>query len=78
MDEETVFAETAEAVAQQAIAEGLARRPLPPGAVADRAARDIAASRASLAALCDAGLIAPPPPELADRAWAKAVTASEG
>lgn len=78
MDEETVFAETAEAVAQQAIAEGLARRPLPPGAVAERAARDIAAARASLAALCDAGLIESPPEELVERAWAKAVAASEG
>lgn len=72
MAQASVFAETAEAVAQQAIAEGLALRPLPPGAVAAHAARDIAAARSSLDQLCHSDLLPPPPADLLDRAWAAA------
>jgi malate dehydrogenase (oxaloacetate-decarboxylating) len=64
MTEEDVFADTAAAVAAQAAAEGLARRPLPPAEVRARAAADIASARRALDLLVTSALIPPPPEEM--------------
>jgi malate dehydrogenase (oxaloacetate-decarboxylating) len=75
MTDTPVFSETAEAVARQAVAENMARRPLPPGAVRDAAARDIDAAQRAMRAL-EASFIPPPPPELLQRALDAAIAAT--
>jgi malate dehydrogenase (oxaloacetate-decarboxylating) len=62
MTDQAVFAETAAAVARQAEADGVARRPMPPDRVLARAGKDIADAHAALEMLMTSGLI-PPPPE---------------
>ncbi len=62
MTDQGVFSETAAAVARQAVVDGVARRPLPPEQVQERARMDIANAHAALECLMTSGLI-PPPPE---------------
>jgi malate dehydrogenase (oxaloacetate-decarboxylating) len=76
MTEQEVFAETAGAVARQAQAEGVARRPLPPEQVQERARKDIAEAQSALEMLVTAGLIPPPPEAMVRRCLDAAIAAS--
>jgi hypothetical protein len=67
MTDEAVFAETAAAVARQAAADGVARRPLPPEQVLERAGKDIAEAHRALELLMTSGLIPPPPEAMIQR-----------
>ena len=64
MTEEGVFAETAAAVAEQAVREGVARRNLPADQVLAKARADIADAQKALGLLVASGLVADPPQEL--------------
>ena len=75
MEETDVFAREAADVAQQAIAEGVARINLSWEEVYRRAHADIAAARAMVEDMKKLGHIREPPPELMERALAKAVEA---
>ena len=77
MSDTPVFSETAEAVARQAVAEDMARRPLPPGAVRETAARDIAAAQRAMRALEEA-FIPPPSPDMLRRALETAIAETAG
>ena len=77
MTDEAVFAETAAAVARQAAADGVARRPLAPEQVLARAGRDIADAHRALEMLTSSGLI-PPPPEAMIRRCLDAAVAAVG
>ena len=77
MTDEAVFAETAAAVARQAEADGVARRPLAPEQVLARAGRDIADAHRALEMLTSSGLI-PPPPEAMIRRCLDAAVAAVG
>ncbi len=61
MDDQDVFAETAAAVAAQAVADGVAQRPLTPDVVLQMARKDIAEAQRTLQLLMTSGLIPPPP-----------------
>jgi malate dehydrogenase (oxaloacetate-decarboxylating) len=76
MTEQEVFAETAAAVARQAQAEGVARRPLPPEQVQERARKDIAEAQSALEMLVTSGLIPPPPEAMVRRCLDAAIAAS--
>jgi malate dehydrogenase (oxaloacetate-decarboxylating) len=67
MTDETVFSETAAAVARQAQADGVARRATPPEAVRERARKDIADAHAAMEMLMGSGLIPPPPEDMIRR-----------
>ncbi|MBN1243537.1 MAG: NADP-dependent malic enzyme [Spirochaetales bacterium] len=75
MEDTEVFAVEAADVAEEAAKEGLARTPLPHAELRARAAADIAAARASYAALMDGGHIPRPDPAMIREAaaWAMAV-----
>lgn len=75
MTDEAVFSETAAAVARQAEMDGVARRPLAPDVVRQRAQKDIAEARQALEMLMSSGLIPPPPEEMVQRCL-KAVLAA--
>jgi len=75
MTDQAVFAETAAAVARQAVEEGVARRPLPPEQVQELAQKDIAAAQASLELLMTSGLIEAPPEEMIQRCLDQAIAA---
>ena len=75
MTDEAVFSETAAAVARQAVVDGVARRPLAPGVVLERARKDIADAHAGLEMLMTTGLIPPPPEEMIRRCLATAIAA---
>ena len=64
MTEEGVFAETAAAVAEQAVKEGVARRQLTADQVLAKARADIADAQKALGLLVSSGLVAEPPQEL--------------
>ncbi len=68
MDEEDVFAHEAAQVAQQAVADGVARNPLSSEEVFRQAKADIDASRALCHRMMEDGSITPPPRELIDQA----------
>ncbi len=67
MTDQAVFSETAAAVARQAEADGVARRPMPPEQVLARAGKDIADAHAALEMLMTSGLIPPPPAAMVQR-----------
>jgi len=73
MTEEAVFAETAAAVAAQAVAEGLARRPLPSSEVLERTRAGIADARRALELLCTSSLVPPPPDDLLSAALSRTI-----
>jgi malate dehydrogenase (oxaloacetate-decarboxylating) len=75
MEESEIFAQQAADVAQQAIAEGVARVRLSWDDVYNRASADIAASRALVEDMKKLGYIKEPPAELMETALAKAVDA---
>jgi malate dehydrogenase (oxaloacetate-decarboxylating) len=75
MEETDVFAHEAADVAQQAIAEGVARLSLSREEVYARAKADIAAARALTGDLMERGHIKEPPAELLEAALDKAVAA---
>lgn len=77
MTDEAVFAETAAAVARQAAADGVARRPLAPERVLERAAREIAEAHRALEMLMSSGLIPPPPEAMVRRCLDQAVRSTE-
>lgn len=64
MDDSGVAPAVAAAVAERAVAEGLARRPAPPSEVSAAAARDIAAVRGSCEALAASGALREVPEDL--------------
>jgi malate dehydrogenase (oxaloacetate-decarboxylating) len=64
MTEEGVFAETAAAVAEEAVREGVARRELAFDEVLMRAKADIAEAQKALALLVQNGLIEEPPQDM--------------
>jgi len=64
MEEEAVFPHEAADVADQAVREGVARRPLERAEVHRRAAADIRQARGAVEALLNAGLIPTPPPQM--------------
>lgn len=72
MTDQAVFAETAAAVARQAATDGVARRPLTPEQVQERAGKDIADAYAALEMLMTSGLIPPPPEDMIRRCLAAA------
>jgi len=78
MTEQAVFAETAAAVARQAVEESVARRPLPPEQVQELAQKDIAAAQTALELLMTSGLIKSPPEEMIQRCLDQAIAAVEG
>lgn len=67
MTDQAVFAETAAEVARQAEADGVARRPMPPEQVLERARKDIADAHAALEMLMTSGLIPPPSAAMVQR-----------
>ena len=75
MTDQAVFAETAAAVARQAIEDGVARRPLPPEQVQELAKQDIAAAQTALELLMTSGLIVSPPEEMIQRCLDQAIAA---
>ena len=75
MTDEAVFSETAAAVAQQAVADGVARRALSPALVQEKARKDIADAHAALELLSTSGLISPPPEAMIQRCLAAAIAA---
>ena len=75
MTDEAVFSETAAAVAQQAVADGVARRPLTPEQVLERSRKDIAEAHRALEMLMTSGLIPPPPEAMIQRCLAAALAA---
>lgn len=75
MTDEAVFSETAAAVAQQAVADGVARRPLTPAQVLERSRKDIAEAHRALEMLMTSGLIPPPPEAMIQRCLAAALAA---
>jgi len=78
MEETDVFAQEAADVAQQAIAEGVARVTLSWEDVYNRAKADIAAARALVEDMKKLGHIKEPPVELMETALAKAVETVKG
>jgi len=78
MEDSAVFAEEAAAVAEQAVREGLARRPMSSAEVHDRATEDIRHARATLEALLQEGLIATPPPPMLHTALEEALRIVRG
>ncbi|HAL92742.1 MAG TPA: malate dehydrogenase [Verrucomicrobia bacterium] len=75
MTDEAVFSETAAAVARQAETDGVARRPLAPAVVRQKAQKDIADANQAMEMLMSSGLIPPPPEEMIQRCL-KAVLAA--
>jgi len=75
MTDEAVFSETAAAVARQAAADGVARRPLDPEQVRQKAAHDIAAAHQTLDMLMTSGMIPPPPEAMIQRCLDAAIAA---
>ena len=75
MTDEAVFSETAAAVAQQAVADGVARQPLTPEQVLERSRKDIAEAHRALEMLMTSGLIPPPPEAMIQRCLAAALAA---
>lgn len=73
MDETAVHADVAAAVAEQARAEGLARRPLDGATVRAMAERDILETRRAFADLKKSGFIGEPPEALIDEAMQAAI-----
>ena len=73
MTDEAVFSETAGAVARQAAADGVARRVLAPAEVEARARQDIAAAHQALETLATSGLIPPPPADMIQRCFDRAL-----
>ena len=69
MDDQDVFAETAAAVAAQAVADGVAQRPLAPDVVLQMARKDIAEAQRTLQLLMTSGLIPPPPDTMIQACW---------
>jgi malate dehydrogenase (oxaloacetate-decarboxylating) len=78
MEETEVFAVEAADVAQQAIKEGVARIQLTWDQVHERAAADIAASRALVEDMKNMGHIKEPPAAMLEKALADAVAAVKG
>ena len=76
MTDEAVFSETAAAVARQAQADGVARLPLAPERVCERARRDIEDAHRALELLSSSGLIPPPPEDMIRRCLAEAIAAA--
>ncbi len=76
MEETEVFVEEAAAVAEAAVAEGLARVSISGTEAAARTREDIARARKASAALRENGLIADPPQELIDEAFEEALKGS--
>jgi len=77
MTDQAVFAETAAAVARQAVADGVARRVLSPEQVLEKAKKDIADAHASLELLMTSGLIPPPPEAMIQRCLDQAIIAGK-
>ena len=75
MTDEAVFSETAAAVARQAAADGVARRPMDPEQVRQKAAHDIAAAHQALDMLMTSGMIPPPPEAMIQRCLDAAIAA---
>jgi len=75
MTDEAVFAETAAAVAAQAVADGVARRPMSPARILEQAGRDIAEAHAALELLVASGRIPPPPEDMIQRCLQSAIAA---
>lgn len=78
MTEEGVFAETAAAVAEEAVKEGVARRTLGHDEVLARAQKDIAEAQKGLELLVAGGLVAAPPQELLRECLEATIAAVEG
>ena len=75
MTDEAVFSETAAAVARQAAADGVARRPMDPEQVRQKAAHDIAAAHQAMDMLMTSGMIPPPPEAMIQRCLDAAIAA---
>lgn len=77
MDAQDVFAETAAAVAGQALTDGVAQRPLTPDVVLKMARQDIADAQRTLQLLMTSGLIPPPPENMIRACWDATIAAIE-
>ena len=75
MTDAAVFSETAAEVARQAVADGVARRPLSPGTVREKARQDIAEAHQALEMLMASNLIPPPPEAMIQRCLDAALAA---
>ena len=75
MTDQAMYAETAAAVARQAVADGVTRHAVDPAAIQRRAQEDIAAANRALELLMTSGLIPTPPTAMIQRALAAALAA---